>query len=103
MGNDSILIPIPVNHWSKPSASSFLLPKGLLRLPSSIVNEIPIDVVKTNGLTHHIEHIDLNSDHTSYLIARHGTTQLDPLPSTNPLNPLNWPKWRKNVYLGIFA
>ena len=47
----------------------------------------------------HQEDISLNPDHADYLLQRHGTVDLDPLPSVDPLDPLNWPTWRKNLYL----
>jgi hypothetical protein len=51
----------------------------------------------------HHEKMDINVQHQEYLIQRHGTFELGPLPSSDPQDPLNWPEWRKNVYLGIFA
>jgi hypothetical protein len=37
---------------------------------------------------------DLSSQHKEYLIARHGTTDLEPLPTMDPADPLNWPAWK---------
>lgn len=41
----------------------------------------------------------LSESHKSYLIARHGTIDLDPTPSMDPADPYNWPSWkvRKNL------
>ena len=47
--------------------------------------------------------IDLTAEHAQYLITLHGTTDLNPTPSASLSDPLNWPDWRKNVFLGIFA
>jgi len=52
---------------------------------------------------HEEENTVLDRHHAEYLLRRHGTTDLDPLPSADPLDPLNWPTWRKNVYLVIFS
>lgn len=30
----------------------------------------------------------------NYLIQRHGTYELDPLPSADPADPYNWPEWK---------
>ena len=36
----------------------------------------------------------LTPDHREYLIKRHGTFSLDPLPSSDPADPYNWPAWK---------
>lgn len=36
----------------------------------------------------------LSAEHRDYLIARHGTTDLVPLPTMDPADPLNWPRWK---------
>lgn len=36
----------------------------------------------------------LSPEHREYLISRHGTTDLSPLPSMDPADPLNWPSWK---------
>lgn len=38
----------------------------------------------------------LSPEHYDYLMQRHGTIDLDPLPSADPKDPLNWPNWQKN-------
>lgn len=38
--------------------------------------------------------LDISKEHEEYLLARHGTLELDPLPSMDPLDPLNWPNWK---------
>ncbi|KAF1981651.1 synaptic vesicle transporter [Aulographum hederae CBS 113979] len=37
----------------------------------------------------------LTEEHREYLLQRHGTLDLDPLPSKDPADPLNWPSWTK--------
>ncbi|EIW85848.1 MFS general substrate transporter [Coniophora puteana RWD-64-598 SS2] len=37
------------------------------------------------------------------MFKRHGRTDLIPMPSDSPVDPLNWPAWRKNVLLAIVA
>ncbi|KAL6449820.1 hypothetical protein SBY92_004143 [Candida maltosa Xu316] len=34
---------------------------------------------------------------------RHGTIELDPLPSADPKDPLNWPQWKKNYEIILIA
>lgn len=36
----------------------------------------------------------LSESHKSYLIKRHGTVDLDPIPSMDPADPYNWPSWK---------
>ncbi|KAK6463803.1 major facilitator superfamily multidrug-resistance protein [Scheffersomyces coipomensis] len=63
------------------------------------------------GSHDHIENIedssqvelDLSPEHEAYLIERHGTAFLDPLPSSDPKDPLNWPIWKKNAEILIVA
>ena len=37
----------------------------------------------------------ISQEHRDYLLARHGTLELDPLPSADPADPYNWPQWKK--------
>lgn len=32
--------------------------------------------------------------HRDYLLERHGTLELDPIPSMGPADPYNWPEWK---------
>ncbi|KAJ5160758.1 uncharacterized protein N7482_007762 [Penicillium canariense] len=43
----------------------------------------------------------LSEEHRQYLLARHGTLNLDPIPDLNDADPYNWPKWRKTVNLTL--
>lgn len=45
----------------------------------------------------------LSPEHREYLLARHGTLDLSPLPSMDPADPLNWPYWKKNLNLILIA
>jgi hypothetical protein len=37
---------------------------------------------------------ELSPEHRAYLLERHGTVDLDPLPSMDPADPHNWPSWK---------
>ncbi|EMC94446.1 hypothetical protein BAUCODRAFT_35666 [Baudoinia panamericana UAMH 10762] len=37
----------------------------------------------------------LSQEHRDYLMQRHGTLELSPLPSADPADPYNWPEWKK--------
>ena len=39
----------------------------------------------------------------SKVYERHGRVDLEPMPSDDPEDPLNWRPWRKNVLLGLVA
>lgn len=41
----------------------------------------------------------LSESHKSYLIERHGTLDLDPIPSMDQADPYNWPGWKVNRIL----
>ncbi|EWZ00125.1 hypothetical protein FOYG_00019 [Fusarium oxysporum NRRL 32931] len=41
----------------------------------------------------------LSRDHVEYLMKRHGTLDLDPLPGPDDVDPYNWPNWKKIVNL----
>ncbi|KAK6459477.1 major facilitator superfamily multidrug-resistance protein [Scheffersomyces xylosifermentans] len=45
----------------------------------------------------------LTTEHHEYLMTRHGSVQLDPLPSSDPQDPLNWPNWKKNFEILLIA
>lgn len=45
----------------------------------------------------------LPAEHRDYLQRRHGTLNLEPLPSGDEADPLNWPAWKKNVGLILVA
>lgn len=37
---------------------------------------------------------NLSEEHRQYLLARHGTLELDPVPSMHDADPYNWPSWK---------
>lgn len=39
----------------------------------------------------------LSKAHRDYLLERHGTLELDPMPSMDPADPYNWPSWKVNI------
>jgi hypothetical protein len=41
----------------------------------------------------------LSEEHRQYLLARHGTLDLDPIPDMNDADPYNWPRWRVRTFL----
>lgn len=45
----------------------------------------------------------LTAEHHDFLMERHGSVQLDPLPSSDPSDPLNWPNWKKNYEIILIA
>ncbi|CAG8207558.1 unnamed protein product [Penicillium salamii] len=45
----------------------------------------------------------LSEPHKSYLIQRHGTLDLDPIPSMDPADPYNWASWKKITNLALVA
>ncbi|KAL4891469.1 MFS multidrug transporter [Aspergillus ambiguus] len=60
-----------------------------------------------------VERISTLSDqHRAYLMQRHGTLNLDPIPSMHPGDPLNWPLWKRltnlllvsfHAFMGTFS
>ncbi|KAL4798014.1 major facilitator superfamily domain-containing protein [Aspergillus venezuelensis] len=45
----------------------------------------------------------LSEQHQAYLLERHGTLDLDPIPSMDPADPYNWPSWKKSTNLALVA
>lgn len=41
----------------------------------------------------------LSKGHRDYLIERHGTLDLDPIPGMSPTDPYNWPTWKVSLCL----
>jgi hypothetical protein len=63
-----------------------------------------IDVVEKDHAAQDSGHLetglsgDLSPQHRDFLIARHGTADLKPLPTMDPADPLNWPAWKVNPH-----
>ncbi|EIT80122.1 major facilitator superfamily domain-containing protein [Aspergillus flavus] len=45
----------------------------------------------------------ISKAHRDYLLERHGTLELDPIPSMDPADPYNWPSWKKLANLVLVA
>ncbi|RHZ46621.1 putative MFS multidrug transporter [Aspergillus thermomutatus] len=45
----------------------------------------------------------LSEPHRAYLLQRHGTLDLDPIPSMDPADPYNWPLWKRITNLVLVA
>lgn len=45
----------------------------------------------------------ISQEHRDYLLQRHGTLDLDPIPSADPADPYNWPRWKKMANLVCVA
>jgi hypothetical protein len=43
------------------------------------------------------EVVGLSEEHRKYLLNRHGTLELDPLPTMVDEDPYNWPSWKVRV------
>ncbi|KAI9834410.1 MAG: hypothetical protein M1819_003021 [Sarea resinae] len=46
---------------------------------------------------------NLLPEQRDYLLRRHGTLDLDPMPSADPADPYNWPAWKKNINLVLVS
>lgn len=53
-----------------------------------------VEQVPTNGTQLSIAAAALPRDHQEYLLERHGTLDLDPVPGFGNADPYNWPEWR---------
>ena len=53
----------------------------------------------------HFEEVPVGLDeaHKAYLVERHGTYNLDPIPSSDPNDPLNWPNKKKYVHIALIS
>lgn len=82
--------------------------------PSQSVNDIDelpqthkedIDTVERADMSTHVDKVSvrLTKDHRDYLIERHGTLDLDPVPGISPADPLNWPAWKVSVVNSAFS
>jgi MFS family permease len=50
-----------------------------------------------------VEASHLSEEHRQYLLQRHGTLDLDPMPSMGDADPYNWPTWKKILNLVFVA
>ncbi|KAJ3546532.1 hypothetical protein NM208_g1953 [Fusarium decemcellulare] len=58
---------------------------------------------EVESLEHCNDTESLSEEHKQYLLERHGTINLDPVPYMSDADPLNWPKWKKIVNLSLVA
>ena len=66
---------------------------------------IELDDDNLKSKAHHYEGGDashLPPSHREYLLQRHGTLDLDPMPSADPADPYNWPQWKVSLLSHIF-
>ncbi len=61
------------------------------------VNKAPTDYITTGEHLEESVTEQADLELRSYLIARHGTADLNPLPSQDPSDPLNWSSWKVKV------
>ncbi|RJE21726.1 transporter [Aspergillus sclerotialis] len=65
-----------------------------------------IENARENGFTTYADDMAnrLSEAHRVFLLRRHGTLDLDPLPSMDPADPYNWSLWKKivNLLLVVF-
>lgn len=59
------------------------------------------DVV--SDLNDSLMEVEITEEHKEFLMKRHGTVRLDPLPSLSTLEPLNWSNKRKNFEMLLIA
>lgn len=50
-----------------------------------------IEKTELGDLTTELPGSSLSEPHKAYLLQRHGTLDLDPVPSMDPADPYNWP------------
>lgn len=80
------------------------------RISSSAMAQSKSDTLKVEDCSKAPEDLEtgisdpqINSELAQYLLARHGTIDLVPLPSASPEDPLNWPRWKKNSQVLLVA
>jgi MFS family permease len=73
-------------------------------MASTIIGDIKLG---GHDATTHIEsslpECQFDPAHREYLLSRHGTVDLIPVPSSSPEDPLNWPIWKKNTHILLVA
>ena len=83
------------------------------------MDEQSIDKGKANGDSLHVEVLNRDAEkgttdglepestayiiahmtdsHKEYILQRHGTLEIDPMPSEDPNDPHNWPRWQVSL------
>ncbi|OQE42189.1 hypothetical protein PENCOP_c004G08268 [Penicillium coprophilum] len=67
-----------------------------------------IDLIESAGYEGEPIHAEsmtarLPKAHRDYLMERHGTLELDPIPGMSPADPYNWSEWKKMINLVLVA
>eukprot|EP00136_Aspergillus_niger_P001056 XP_001389854.2 MFS multidrug transporter [Aspergillus niger CBS 513.88] len=62
-----------------------------------------IEKTELGDLTTEVPGSNLSESHKTYLLQRHGTLDLDPVPSMDPADPYNWPLLKKIINLLLVA
>lgn len=57
-------------------------------------NHDPENYVSSASASSGDQTIHLSTEHREYLIQRHGTADLDPIPDMSDADPYNWPTWK---------
>lgn len=84
-------------------------PWQVCRIPLTRLSSLAMDNEKVQTQSVHEEAVQegsvrqLSVAHRDYLLQRHGTIDLEPCPTADPADPLNWAEWRKNIYLALVA
>ena len=66
-----------------------------------VLNRSPVDVNsddKPNLQASSTSRDELPASLREYLLQRHGTAHLDPIPTANDEDPYNWPVWKVSDY-----
>ena len=60
---------------------------------------------KEPGVASYVDRVaaQLSQEHKDYLMQRHGTLDLDPLPRMGPIDPHNWPSWKASEIIYMRA
>lgn len=77
----------------------------LLHATASMKDTLPTDDIKSDSqymekvehgqvTTSNLATVSLPQPHQDYLLQRHGTLDLDPIPSLSAADPYNWPTWK---------
>lgn len=56
-----------------------------------------------SGYVEEVETAAVPQDVASYVLERHGTLELEPMPTNDPKDPLNWPETKKTLHLVLVA
>ncbi|KAG9245629.1 major facilitator superfamily domain-containing protein [Calycina marina] len=77
---------------------------GVSKTQGNKYNEDPLQPSATRATYIRAERIaSLSTAHQEYLLSRHGTFHLDPVPGFGNADPYNWPQWKKVSNLVLVA